>query len=129
MQLVFLEVLHQRAAGTVDDALGDAGRSRRVEDVERVIERQQDELEGLRIRRTEKRLPQFSVPQVVHVRGGVDVGNDHRPLHGRQCLEDGPDARKHRVNLAGVNVGVWRHQHARGDLAEPVEHAVNAKVW
>ena len=40
VELVLLEVLDQRAAGAVDDALGDAGRARGIQDVERMIERQ-----------------------------------------------------------------------------------------
>ena len=40
MELVLLEVLHQRAAGAVDDALGYTGRARGIQDVEGMIERQ-----------------------------------------------------------------------------------------
>ena len=40
VQLMLLEVLDQRAAGAVDDALRHAGRAGRVQDVERMIERQ-----------------------------------------------------------------------------------------
>ena len=39
MELMFLEVLQQRAAGAVHDALRNAGRARRIQHVERLIER------------------------------------------------------------------------------------------
>ena len=40
MELVLLEVLQQRAAGAMDDALRDAGGARRVQDVQRMVERE-----------------------------------------------------------------------------------------
>ena len=39
VQAQLLDVLQQSAAGTVDNALGHAGGARRVEDVQRVVER------------------------------------------------------------------------------------------
>ena len=36
---MFLEMLEQRAAGAVNDALGHTGRAGRIQDVQRVIER------------------------------------------------------------------------------------------
>jgi hypothetical protein len=49
MQAMLLEVLQQRAAGGMDDALGDAGGAGGKQDVERVRKRQR--LEGNRLRR------------------------------------------------------------------------------
>ena len=43
VELMLLQVLNQRAAGAMHDALGNAGGARRVQDVERVIERQRFE--------------------------------------------------------------------------------------
>ena len=43
---VLLQVLEQRAAGAVDDAFRHAGRARREQDVERVVERQPLEVDG-----------------------------------------------------------------------------------
>ena len=45
VQLVLLQVLQQRAAGAVHDALGHAGRARGIQDVERMVERQLREVD------------------------------------------------------------------------------------
>ena len=51
VEAVLLEVLQERAAGAVHDGLGLAGGARGVEDVERVIERELRECQGLPGRR------------------------------------------------------------------------------
>ena len=43
VQRQFLQVLDERAAGAVDDALGLPGRARRVQDIQRVVEGQRRE--------------------------------------------------------------------------------------
>ena len=58
VQLVLLQVLQQRAAGAVDDALGHAGRAGRIEDVERMVERQR----RVRERRRRDAAPTNAVP-------------------------------------------------------------------
>ena len=57
LQLVFLEVLQQRAACAVDDRLRHARRARGVQDVERLIERERLQRNLIRRRASQPRVP------------------------------------------------------------------------
>jgi len=78
VELMLLQVLDQRAAGAVNDALGDAGRSGRVQDVERVVEREPLERHRLRRDIADEVAPRLRAAHGADVGPLVHVGNDHR---------------------------------------------------
>ena len=77
VELVLLQVLDQRAAGAVDDALRDAGRARRIEDVERMVERKRSNLSPSRRAAPMNSLHSDGVAARCRAIGVLgDVGND-----------------------------------------------------
>ncbi len=126
MQYVFLEVLQQRAAGTVDDAFRRAGGARRVEDVERMIERQLLEFDVRRI------------AAVVAIRDGVSnpgqVGvlrqrrnNDDFLDTGQRICDSGRD-RKPVERLAGISIAVGAEEQTGLDLPKAIQHSMLAEI-
>ena len=120
MELVLLEMLDQRAAGAVDDALGHAGGAGGIHDVERMVEGQTDERRlGVR---------------VVRARLGDDVldlarqGHPHQVVDGLDGVSDGLRPFAHVEVLAAIFVAVAGDQHLGFDLAETVERALDAEV-
>ena len=126
VQQVLLAVLQQRAADTVHDALRDAGRSRRIHDEQRGVERHAYEVE--RGAGAAEVAVMHGVRQVRDAGRLADVWNHHHPLHGWQLLEHAADRRERVDGLAVVEIAVGGEEHARRHLAEAVEHAVDAEV-
>src|SRR5688572_10818099 len=100
-------MLDQRAAGAMDDALRHAGGAGRIQDVERMVERQRVADQRLSAVRREKRVPSIST--------------HHRAADGGQLLEDGRDLRALVEALAAVLVTVGRNEQFWLDLSEPIE--------
>jgi hypothetical protein len=125
---MLLEVLQQRAAGGMNDALGDAGGAGGKQDVERVRKRQR--LEGDRLRRV--------AGDEIRKRGGAFHGTgDSRTSSsiGTITVALGLSAAAISVSLAVtvlalaiVPVAVARDEQFRLDLAEAVEHALDAEI-
>ncbi len=133
VQQVLLQVLQQRAAGAVDDALRNAGRSRREENVERMVERQADVVDRDRrraARGTHPRRPRRgrarrpAGPCPVASRYGITTT---RSTVG-SCATISATLSQDRQRLAVVPVAVDGDEHARLDLAEAIEHALHAEV-
>jgi hypothetical protein len=79
MQLVFLDVLQQGPAGAMHDALGYAGGTRRIHDVERMCERQLGELDALRgATGRDEVIQHHAARQARQVVRGVHIGHHHR---------------------------------------------------
>ncbi len=76
VQQVLLQVLEQRAAGAVDDALGRARGARRVEDVHGVIEGQRGEFQG------RHGSGEFLPAEGVRYLADADDGSEPRKLRG-----------------------------------------------
>src|SRR5262249_21142561 len=107
-------MLDERPARAMEDALGNAGRARRIEDVERLVER---ERRIVRPRTT------------VRAQEGVPLpAADDRALDRRQLRENLPDLRPLVERLSGVRVRVGRDEDARLDLAEPIQYALHAEI-
>ena len=116
VQVQRLQVLEQDAALPLDDRLRQAGRPRRVEHPERVVERQP--LGGQRSR----------LQELVPVALAAEVRQHERPLERRDLpLQLGDDLAPVEI-LAAVAVAVDREQHLRADLGEAVDHAAHAEV-
>jgi hypothetical protein len=113
-------VLEKRAAGAVDDALRGAGGAGRVQDVDRVGEREPLEREVGRRRGDDVGEPVCAVWHVVR-------RDDQRP-HARQPRQDRPHLGEHVGPLTGVGRGRGGHEDGRLDLAEPVADRVLAEV-
>jgi hypothetical protein len=127
VEAVLLDVLEQGASGAVDDRLGLAGRAGGVKDVERVRERE--------LREGERRRVGLFVVGVWHrIADGTDVrlGLDER--HHDGAAQPGQGTRDLRNLIAdvdpfaGVAVAVDGDEDLGLDLAEPVEHAVDAEI-
>ncbi len=121
VQPLLLQVLEQRAAGAVHDALGRAGRAGGVEHVERVIEGQPRELDLTRGEAAGELVPARRAAQTGERRASREIPRHHAALHRRQLREHRGDALAHVVGLAAVGVAVAGEEHARLDLAEAVE--------
>ena len=127
MQPMFLEVLEQRAAMPVDDALGRARGARGIENGEGVIERHLFEVDAVMGCRHHL-LPGHGIPQPPRVAVLVRPGND----------DDVPDARHGIQNLrhpwpavemaAAIKIAVGGDQHLRVNLAEAVEDAPGSEI-
>ena len=132
VQQVFLDVLQQRAAGAVDDALRHAGRPRRKEDVHGMIERQPGVLDRRGRRRADERVPRDGAAdgrEVLRAEPRVrEIRNHDHALDGGQPRDDRGHLVEDRQRLAVVPVAVDREEHARLDLAEAVEHALHAEI-
>ena len=83
VQQVLLQVLQQRAAGAVHDALRHAGRAGGVEDVERMVERQARRTRAAAARSGAMNASSATAPRdgrEVAARRGSQVGHDHDAL-------------------------------------------------
>ena len=128
VELVLLEVLDQRAAGAMDDALGDAGRARRVEDVERMVERQRLET---RLAAAAAREARSTARRRAGRPGTATLRRTGpRPSSRRSGsrVEDLPDSRQRVVRLSAVEIAVGRDEHSGLDLPEAIDHALHAEV-
>ena len=128
-----LVVLDEDAPVAVDDRLGQAGRARRVEDVERVVERQGLELGRGAAARSRAGRPEQVVPQHgTVVAGGLGFRLEVRHRHRRPQRRQGGADRGHLVlaadRLCAVAVAVDRQQHRGLDLAPPVDDAARAEL-
>ena len=133
VQQVLLQVLQQRAAGAVHDALRHAGRARRVQDVERMIERQPrvvDRPAGDTARRTRPSATARERRELVGVADPFlrDTARRRRARPIGSLRDDLRHLVEDRDRLAVVPVAVDGEEHARLDLAEAVEHALHAEV-
>ncbi len=128
MQLVFLEVLQQRAAGAVHDALGHAGGTRGEHDEQRMVERQALERQLRRLERRHEVMHIDRTGDASEVRVAARVWNDHGMAHRRQERHHLRHARHHVDRLAAIEVAVGRDQHLRFYLAETVEYALRSEV-
>ena len=126
---MFGEVLEQDPAGPVDDALRSTGGSRRVENVQRVVEGQSHELGPVR-RVVGQEVGQGGRP--VRERASclqlIGVGNYNNPREGGHPVGEVGQPGGDVVIPAGVVVSVGCEQHHRFDLAEPVQHSINPEV-
>ena len=128
VELEGLERLQQRAAGAVHDALRLAGGARSEEHEHRVIERQ------LRIRDVGGLVPaqplveSHRLGNIGHVDVRIQIGNDDHLAHRRQALGDLAHTLERVVRLPVVAVAVGAEQHLGLDLAEAVDHAVDAEI-
>src|SRR5687767_15248773 len=98
MELVLLQVLDERAAGAVHDALGDAGGPGGIEDVERMVERQGRKVQRRRLSLREA-VPGHRVPEAVEGRLTLDVRDDDDAFDGRQLGEGCGDPRAEVMGL------------------------------
>ena len=103
----------QRAAGTVNDALGDAGGAGRIEDVERVIERQLLE-SGLDVATVPRNSSQSTVERHGAVCGRLaDIAARRRPVRRSAARRRACSTRDRlSCDLAAVEVPVRRDEHA-----------------
>jgi hypothetical protein len=118
----------ERAAVAVDDALGHARGPGGIHDEEWVVEGDVGERERGWRRGAEERVPHDGVGQVVQVRRVVQIGDDDRAPQVRQGRDQLTDAEERLARLAGVGIAVRRNEHRGCDLAETVEHALDAEV-
>ncbi|MNZ69545.1 hypothetical protein D3C78_878490 [compost metagenome] len=129
VQAVFLDVLQQHAAGTVDDAFRHAGGAAGVEDVQRMGEGHRDELglaAGL-IKAVPQRNPGLG-PVVFDACLWPGVRHDDQLLQRRQAFKDFVDLERLVDGLAGIAVTGAGDQYFRLDLAETVDHTLGAEV-
>ncbi len=129
VQRVLLEMLEQRAPRPVHQALGQAGGARRIQDVQRMVERQPRE--GQRRRRFGRAhvvAPRDAARQARGVHGGVLARHQHHALDFRNARGDLADPRQAVDTRSCIAVRRRGQQHAGPDLPEPVEHAGHAEV-
>lgn len=129
VQAVLLEMLQEHAAGGMDDALGDSGGARRIEDVQRLLEghRGEDRLAlGLVEPVPQRDLRLAAV--VLRLRLRTVVGHHQQLLQAGQAGEHLVELGGQVQRLAGVAVAGAGDQHARFDLAEAVDHTLGTEV-
>ena len=117
---MFLQVLEQRAAGAVDDALRLAGGTGGVHHVQRVVERQAGEIEG--------RLGMLAAGPRDGVLDVAEQGHPQEVLDGADCALYGVRPFADVEPLATVVVAVAGDQHLGLDLSEPVERPLDTEV-
>lgn len=122
-----LEVFQHDTAVAVDDRLRQPGRPGRVDDPQRVVERDVLELQGVAARTGQVGVAH---PGAQAVRGGgrVEIGDEHGRGERRQRGLDLPDDLPPVEPLAVVGVAVHGDQDLRLDLREPVDDRGGAEV-
>src|SRR5688572_27912960 len=123
LQAMLLQVLQERAAGSVHDALRYAGRTRGVKDVERVVELDPLEADLGRVEGVEE----------VEERGAgarrrAEIVDDYALLDARQPLQHLARLLLRVELLAAVDVAIGAEKDFGLDLPEAVEHALHAEV-
>src|SRR5574337_2097317 len=126
VQHQLLEMLNQRAAGAVHDALRHPGSAGAVHDVNRMIEGQLREFDLARV--SQVIAPVDRMRQAGDVRFLLDVRHHHHVLDRGQFFQHAADALQRVHGLAGIEIAVAGEQHLGLDLAETVKHAVDAEV-
>ena len=126
MQQQLLQMLEQGAAGAVHDRLGHAGGAGRVQNVDRVIERQLGERDRPGVRHHEV-VVEDRIERPRRGRRLEERRHDH-PLQAGQAGRDLGELGAHVDRLAVIAVAVDGDQDLGLDLAEPVEHALDAEV-
>src|SRR5258708_22643839 len=106
MELVLLQMLQRRAAGSVDDALGHTGGAGGIQDVQGMVEREAQVRRRRAAMRTDERFPSRRA--------------DDGPFDGRKLLQHVGNLRALIKCLATVDVAVRYAQDARLDLAEAI---------
>ena len=132
VQPMFLQVLQQHAARRMDDALRRTGGSRRIQDVQRMRERQRNVVDRSGQERRQPDVPRDSVAHTCQVVGGsrrlLQVRDHDHLLDRRQTRGDGCHLVEDRDHLAVVVVAVDGDQDLGRDLAEAVQHALDAEL-
>ena len=129
MQAMLLDVLEQGAAGAMHDALGHAGGTRRIHDVQRVIEWQLSEFDlGDSQVRLQEGAPAACMGNALQHRLGLEVGHHHHALERRQPGHNGRYLVVAVDGLAVVKIAIDGNQHFRFGLTKTIEHALLAKI-
>ena len=126
MQLLLLDVLEQHAPGAMDDALRNAGRSTRIQDVERMIERHPRERRRPRGVRAEEVIPRDGTRDGAAVT--PDIRNNDDALDRRNARRDLGDLVEYRQCLGVVVVAVDCDQQPGLDLPEAIDDALSTEV-
>src|SRR5688572_20857602 len=122
-------MLEERSARAMDDAFGNAGGARGIEDIERVIEGQLRELDRLEFfTRNVILIGDSAWNSPRYVRRGADIVDDDRLLDARQLFQHRSHLVGDRDGLAIVVIAVAGDEEARLDLAETVEDALLAEI-
>ena len=126
MQPVLFQVLQQRPAVAMHDALGSACGSRGKHDVKRLIEFDRNESEILAGDRKIRPVNRLGEGQIG--RQAVGKRHDHDLFDGRYLLHNPCHNSARIADLAIVEVTVRGEQDGRFDLAEAVNDAGDAKI-
>src|SRR5579863_2542861 len=129
MQDVLLLMLQQRSSGAVHDAFRCSGRSRRVQDVQWMVERCRGEAR----RRPDAELLEACRPgrestQAVERRLCADVGDDDDAAYRWELSQYLRDRIQRVARLARVKVAIRSEEHLRCDLPEAVENALDPEI-
>ena len=129
VQCQLFPVLQQGAARTMHHALGKAGRSGRVQNVERMIKRQarKDWLSRVGISRSHD-IESLSMRDSVQHRFCVTVGHHPHGPQRRNCRHNLPHTRETVDMLARILVAVGDNQHDRLNLLESIKDATCPKI-
>ena len=128
VQHVLLEVLQQRPARTVHDALRRPGCTRRKHDEERVIEGKPRELDLVRRRIRREVVPDGRVRQPGDGRIGARVRHDNDTFERWQRGDDAVQLLQAIVGFAVVVVAVNSEQDLRCYLDKAIDDALHAEV-
>ena len=129
VQLVFLQVLQQRAARAVDDALGHAGGARGIQDVERMIEGQGGEIDAVHAgERRDEVPPAHCLGYRIVQRGFGHVGNDDDSLDRMQLARHLTQLAQHVDRLAVVEVAIDADQHFGRHLPKAIQRTLHAEI-
>ena len=123
-----LEMLNERAAGTVYDALGHTGGPGGIQDEQRVIEGQ---LLERNVRGCVPRGECLQTDGLRHPHGAgprVGVRNDDHVLHVRKLLQDFRHVPQGVVFPPLVEITIGGEQYFRCDLTEAMHHTTHTEV-
>ena len=127
VQADLLEVLQQRAADTVHDALGHARSARGVHNVERMVERQLLEAH-LPFDGRGEILPAHRIGNGGRI-NGIRIIDQHHLFNRRQFMQYAFQFFLGVEFLSFVKITIGGKNHFGFDLAEAVENAFNTEVW
>ena len=128
MQLLFLEVLQQRAAVAMNNALGHTGGAGGEHDEQRMAERQTLEFDLGRTVGTDKIGIAHAIADVGNLGRIGEVTDDNRLFNRRQLCHGLGIFFQAIDGLAVVPVAIDADKDLRGDLAEAVEYTLHAEI-
>ena len=128
MQLVLFQMLNERAASAVDNALGRAGGPGGIHNIKRMVKRQWFKNEGRTALGRQKFRPVNRPVHLVDRWRSVNNGHHHQLRNTLNFAANRIKARQCVDGFTVIEVAIATKKHLGFNLSKAVHHAINPKV-